>query len=150
MAQSDLKQRLSAAVQAAMRARDTRRRDAIRLIQAEIQRFEVDRRSSADDERIQAILDRMTKQRRDAIAQYEAAGREELAERERAEIAVIAEFLPEPLGEAEIDTLISAAIADSGATSARDMGKVMALLKPRLQGRADLGAVSTRVKARLG
>lgn len=150
MAPSDLKQRLSAAVQAAMRARDTRRRDALRLIQAEIQRFEVDRRISADDERIQAILDRMTKQRRDAIAQYEAAGREELAERERAEIAVIAEFLPEPLGEAEIDTLISAAIADSGATSARDMGKVMALLKPRLQGRADLGAVSTRVKARLG
>lgn len=150
MAPSNLKQRLSAAVQAAMRARDAQRRDAIRLIQAEIQRFEVDRRISADDERIQAILDRMTKQRRDAIAQYEAAGREELAERERAEIAVIAEFLPEPLGEAEIDTLISAAIADSGATSARDMGKVMALLKPRLQGRADLGAVSTRVKARLG
>lgn len=150
MAPSDLKQRLSAAVQAAMRARDAQRRDALRLIQAEIQRFEVDRRISADDERIRAILDRMTKQRRDAIAQYEAAGREELAERERAEIAVIAEFLPEPLGEAEIDTLISAAIADSGATSARDMGKVMALLKPRLQGRADLGAVSTRVKARLG
>lgn len=133
-----------------MRARDAPRRDAIRLIQAEIQRFEVDQRISADDDRILAILDRMTKQRRDAIAQYEAAGREELAERERAEIAVIAEFLPEPLREAEIDTLIAAAIADSGATSARDMGKVMALLKPRLQGRADLGAVSGRVKARLG
>jgi len=150
MATSDLKQRLAAAMKAAMRARDAQRRDAIRLIQAEIQRFEIDQRISADDDRILAILDRMTKQRRDAIAQYEAAAREELAERERAEIAVIAEFLPEPLREAEIDTLIAAAIADSGATSARDMGKVMALLKPRLQGRADLGAVSGRVKARLG
>jgi uncharacterized protein YqeY len=150
MAMSDLKQRLATAMKAAMRARDAQRRDAIRLIQAEVQRFEVDQRISADDDRVLAILDRMTKQRRDSIAQYEAAGREELAERERAEIAVIAEFLPEPLHEAEIDTLISAAIADSGATSARDMGKVMALLKPRLQGRADLGAVSGRVKARLG
>ena len=150
MATPDLKQRLAAAMKAAMRARDAQRRDAIRLIQAEIQRFEIDQRISADDDRILAILDRMTKQRRDAIAQYEAAAREELAERERAEIAVIAEFLPEPLREAEIDTLIAAAIADSGATSARDMGKVMALLKPRLQGRADLGAVSGRVKARLG
>lgn len=150
MATSDLKQRLAAAMKAAMRARDAQRRDAIRLIQAEIQRFEIDQRISADDDRILAILDRMTKQRRDAIAQYEAAAREDLAERERAEIAVIAEFLPEPLREAEIDTLIAAAIADSGATSARDMGKVMALLKPRLQGRADLGVVSGRVKARLG
>lgn len=150
MATSDLKQRLAAAMQAAMRARDAQRRDAIRLIQAEIQRFEIDRRVSADDDRILALLDRMTKQRRDSIAQYEAAGREALAERERFEIAVIAEFLPEPLHEAEIDTLIAAAIADSGAASTRDMGKVMALLKPRLQGRADLGAVSGRVKARLG
>lgn len=150
MATPDLKQRLAAAMKAAMRARDAQRRDAIRLIQAEIQRFEIDQRISADDDRILAILDRMTKQRRDAIAQYEAAAREDLAERERAEIAVIAEFLPEPLREAEIDTLIAAAIADSGATSARDMGKVMALLKPRLQGRADLGVVSGRVKARLG
>lgn len=150
MATSDLKQRLAAAMQAAMRARDAQRRDAIRLIQAEIQRFEIDQRVSADDDRILALLDRMTKQRRDSIAQYEAAGREALAERERFEIAVIAEFLPEPLHEAEIDTLIAAAIADSGAASTRDMGKVMALLKPRLQGRADLGAVSGRVKARLG
>lgn len=145
----DLRQQLSDAMKAAMRARDRERLDAIRLILAEIQRVEVDERITVEDARIVMILDRMTKQRRDAITQYETAGRDELADRERAEIAVIAEFLPEPLTETEIDALITAAISEVGANSARDMGKVMALLKPQLQGRADLGAISGRVKRRL-
>ncbi|MFZ5655421.1 MAG: GatB/YqeY domain-containing protein [Pseudomonadota bacterium] len=150
MVQPNLKQRLAEAVKTAMRARERARVDALRLIQAEIQRIEIDERIVADDTRVLAVLDRMTKQRRDAIAQYQAAGRAELAAREQAEIDVIAEFLPEPLSDAEIDALIAAAIAQSGAGSARDLGKVMALLKPQLQGRADLGAVSARVKNQLG
>lgn len=135
-----------------MRARDRERLGAIRLMQAEIQRVEVDERIDLDldDEHVLAILDRMTKQRRDAMAQYEAAGRAELAARERAEIEVIASFLPAPLSDEEIDALIAAAIATTGAASARDMGRVMAALKPQVQGRADLGAVSGRVKALLG
>lgn len=149
MAQANLKQRLIDAMQAAMRARDRARLDAIRLILAEIQRVEVDERIAAEDARVLAILDRMTKQRRDSIVHYQAAGRDELAAREQAEIEVIAEFLPEPLGDAEIDALITAAIAQSGAASARDLGKVMALLKSQLQGRADLGAISARIKFRL-
>ena len=149
MVHVDLKQRIAEAMKAAMRARDSGRRDAIRLIQAEIQRVEVDERISADDHRVLAILDRMTKQRRDAIAQYEGAARPDLAARERAEIAVIADFLPAPLSDAEIDALIDAAIAATGAATARDLGKVMAVLKPQLQGRADLAAASTRIKSRL-
>lgn len=149
---SSLKQRLAAEMKAAMRARDRERLSAIRLMQAEIQRVEVDERIDLDldDERVLAILDRMTKQRRDAMAQYEAAGRAELAAQERAEIEVIASFLPAPLSGEEIDALIAAAIATTGAASARDMGKVMTALKPKVQGRADLGAVSGRVKALLG
>jgi uncharacterized protein YqeY len=149
---SSLKQRLAAEMKAAMRARDRERLGAIRLMQAEIQRVEVDERIDLDldDEHVLAILDRMTKQRRDAMAQYEAAGRAELAARERAEIEVIASFLPAPLSDEEIDALIAAAIATTGAASARDMGRVMAALKPQVQGRADLGAVSGRVKALLG
>lgn len=147
---SSLKQRLVAEMKAAMRTRDRERLAAIRLIQAEIQRVEVDERIDLDDERVLAILDRMTKQRRDAMAQYEAAGRAELAARERAEIEVIADFLPAPLSDQEIDALIAAAIEATGAASPRDMGKVMTALKPQVQGRAELGAVSTRVKALLG
>jgi len=149
MASASLKQRIAEAMKAAMRARDRARRDAIRLIQAEIQRVEVDERISADDDRVLGILDRMTKQRRDAIAQYERAARPDLAARERAEIDVIADFLPAPLTDAEIDALIDAAVAATGATTARDLGRVMAVLKPQLQGRADLGAASARVKLRL-
>ncbi len=149
MASASLKQRIAEAMKAAMRARDRARRDAIRLIQAEIQRVEVDERISADDDRVLGILDRMTKQRRDAIAQYERAARPDLAARERAEIDVIADFLPAPLTDAEIDALIDAAVTATGATTARDLGRVMAVLKPQLQGRADLGAASARVKLRL-
>lgn len=150
MAQSSLRERITEAMKAAMRARERARLDAIRLIQAEIQRVEVDERISAGDDRILAILDRMTKQRRDAIDQFERAGRMDLAARERAEIEVIAAFLPTPLSDAEIQALIDAAVAATGAATARDLGKVMAVLKPQLQGRADLGAASAQVRARLG
>lgn len=150
MSESSLKSRLKDAMKAAMRARDRTRLDAIRLILAEIQRIEVDERAELDDARVLAVLDKMTKQRRDSITQYRSAGREELAAQELAEIEIIAGFLPTALTAAEIAALIEQAIASSGASSARDMGKIMALLKPELQGRADIGAVSAQVKTRLG
>lgn len=150
MSESGLKDRLKDAMKDAMRARDRMRLDAIRLIQAEIQRIEVDERTELDDSRVLAVLDKMTKQRRDSASQFRSAGREELAAQELAEIEIIAEFLPAALTPAEITDLIDQAIAASGAASARDMGKVMAILKPTLQGRADVGAVSAQVKARLG
>ncbi|MBK6960074.1 MAG: GatB/YqeY domain-containing protein [Gammaproteobacteria bacterium] len=150
MSESSLKSRLKDAMKTAMRARDRTRLDAIRLMLAEIQRIEVDERTELDDARVLAVLDKMTKQRRDSITQYRSAGREELAAQELAEIEIIAGFLPTALTAAEIAALIEQAIASSGASSARDMGKVMALLKPELQGRADIGAVSAQVKTRLG
>ena len=150
MSESSLKSRLKDAMKDAMRARERTRLDAIRLMLAEIQRIEVDERIELDDARVLAVLDKMTKQRRDSITQYRSAGREELAAQELAEIEIIAGFLPTALTAAEITALIEQAIASSGASSARDMGKVMALLKPELQGRADIGTVSAQVKIRLG
>jgi uncharacterized protein YqeY len=133
----------------AMRAKDKPRLGAIRLIQAEVKRIEVDERIEIDDQRLIAIMDKMIKQRRDSITQYEAAGRDELAAIEIAEIKVIQEFLPTALTEQEIDQLVQAAIASTGAESMRDMGKVMGILKPQIQGRADAGAVSASVKKAL-
>lgn len=133
----------------AMRARAKERLSAIRLILAEFKRIEVDERIELDDTRVLAVLDKMLKQRRDSITQYEAAGRDDLAAVEIAEIAVINEFLPEALSEDEISQLVEAAIAESSAESVRDMGKVMAILKPKLQGRADVGSVSQIVKKTL-
>lgn len=150
MTESGLKIRLQDAMKAALRARERARLDAIRLMLAEVQRIEVDERIALDDARVLAVLDKMTKQRRDSAAQYRSAGREELAAQELAEIEIIASFLPTALTAGEITALIEQAIASSGASSARDMGKVMAILKPELQGRADIGAVSAQVKARLG
>ncbi len=150
MTESGLKIRLQDAMKAALRARERARLDAIRLMLAEVQRIEVDERIALDDARVLAVLDKMTKQRRDSAAQYRSAGREELAAQELAEIEIIASFLPTALTADEITALIEQAIASSGASSARDMGKVMAILKPELQGRADIGAVSAQVKARLG
>lgn len=147
---SDLKQRITAATTAAMKARDKARVATLRLLNAEIKRVEVDERRALSDDDVIAVLNRMLKQRQDSLSQYEAAGREDLAEQERYEIALVREFLPQPLGEAELDALIDAAIAASGAASMRDMGKVMAELKPKIHGRADMGAVSAKVKARLG
>ena len=145
-----LKTQITEAMKGAMRAKEKERLGAIRLIQAEIKRIEVDERIEVDDPRVLAILDKMVKQRRDSINQYQDAGRQELADKEQAEIDVIQEFLPEALSDDELSAMIQAAIAESGAESMRDMGKVMAVLKPKIQGRADVGAVSGLVKAKLG
>jgi len=144
-----LKLQLTDAMKDAMRAKDKPRLGAIRLILSEVKRIEVDERIELDDARMLVLLDKMTKQRRDSIAQYKSAGRQELADIEIAEIAVIQEFLPVALTDAEIAELIQQAIVESGAESMRDMGKVMAVIKPKIQGRADGGAVSNLVKAAL-
>ena len=146
---SELKQRISEATKDAMRARDKARVAALRLINADIQRVEVDTRKVLTDEDVLGILNRMVKQRQDSISQFEAAGREDLAAIERYDISVVREFMPEPLSEGDIDAAIAAAIAETGAASMKDMGALMANLRPRVQGRADMGAVSARVKARL-
>ncbi|MCC5874150.1 MAG: GatB/YqeY domain-containing protein [Gammaproteobacteria bacterium] len=145
----DLKTRINEAVKDAMRARDKPRLGALRLIMAEIKRVEVDERIEVDDARVLVILDKMLKQRAESERQYRDADRTDLADVEAFEIALIREFMPAPLAEAEIDSLIEAALTESGADDMRAMGKVMAILKPKLQGRADMAAVSARVKARL-
>lgn len=145
-----LKKQITEAMKEAMRAKAKERLGAIRLILSELKRIEVDERIELDDTRVLAVLDKMVKQRRDSIAQYENADRPELAEKEQAEIEVIQAFLPAPLSDAELADMVTAAIAESGAESMRDMGKVMAILKPQIQGRADVGAVSGLVKAKLG
>lgn len=150
MTDNTLKSIISAAMKDAMRAKDKPRLGAIRLILADIKRIEVDERIDIDDTRVLAILDKMTKQRRDSIAQFNAAGRDDLSAQEEVELAIIAEFLPTALNDHELDELIASAINDSKAESMRDMGKVMGILKPQLQGRADIGAVSQLIKAKLG
>ncbi len=145
-----LKQRIQDDMKGAMKGGDKRRLGVIRLIMAAVKQREVDERIELNDEQILAVLDKMVKQRRDSIEQYEKAGRDELVEQERFEIEILQEYLPEALSEEEITGLIKQAIADSGAESMRDMGKVMGQLKPQLQGRADIGAVSAQVKQLLG
>jgi uncharacterized protein YqeY len=145
-----LKTRITEAMKAAMRAQEKARLGAIRLIQAEIKRVEVDERIEVDDARVLTILDRMVKQRRDSIQQFRAANREDLVEIEAGELVVIQDFMPQPLDAAELEALIDAAVRDSSAASMKDMGRVMAILKPKVQGRADMGLVSQRIKARLG
>ena len=149
MSDATLKTRITEAMKAARRAQEKARLGAIRLIQAEIQRIEVDERIELDDARVLAILDKMIKQRRDSIQQFESAGRTDLVEIEAGELAVIQEFLPQALGEAELALLIDEAMRESAAVAMKDMGKVMAILKPQVQGRADMGLVSQRIKARL-
>jgi uncharacterized protein YqeY len=144
-----MKKQINDAMKDAMRAKDKPRLGAIRLIQSEIKRIEVDERIEIDDARILAILDKMVKQRRDSINQYETAGRQELADIEIAEINVIQDFLPAALSDAEISAMVAAAVTETGASSMADMGKVMGILKPQIQGRADGGAVSGLVKAAL-
>ncbi len=145
----NLKQRLQDEMKAAMRSKDKERLTTVRLILAAIKQREVDERIELDDAEVLAVLDKMVKQRNDSITQYRDAGRDELAAKEEAELSVIQEFMPTPLSEAELDGLIDQAIADSGAASMKDMGKVMGVLKPRVQGRADMGALSAKVKAKL-
>ncbi len=146
---SQLKQNIQDATRAAMKARDKRRVAALRLINADLKRVEVDERRELSDRDVLAILTRMVKQRNDSLSQYRNAGRDDLAAQEQFEIDVIGAFLPEPLSDVEIDGLIDAAIAAVGALGMRDMGKVMGRLRGDVQGRADMGAVSARVKARL-
>ena len=147
---SELKQTITNAMKDAMRAKEKQRLGTIRLILAELKRIEVDERTDLDDARVLAVLDKMNKQRRDSIEQFEAAGRDDLAAVEREEMEVIATFLPAALSDEEINALVSEAISQTGASGMQDMGKVMGVLKPKLQGRADMGAVSKTVKAQLG
>ena len=132
-----------------MKAKDKPRLGVLRLITAAIKQREVDERITLDDDQVLAVLEKMIKQRKDSIDQYEKAGRDELAQQEAFEIGIIQEYLPEQLSDAEIDALIAEAISSSGAASMKDMGKVMGMLKPKLAGRADMGAVSGKIKAKL-
>jgi uncharacterized protein YqeY len=132
-----------------MRAGDTRRRDALRLLTAALKQKEVDERKTLEDADIVSIIDKMVKQRRDSIAQFEKGGRNDLAENEQFEISVLQGYMPAALSEEEIDAAIAAAIADTGAKAPADMGKVMGPLKAKLAGRADMSKVSARVKAKL-
>ncbi|MDQ8038489.1 MAG: GatB/YqeY domain-containing protein [Pedobacter sp.] len=147
---SELKTKLTDAMKDAMRAQDKERLGAIRLATAAIKQIEVDERVELDDARVLAVLEKMIKQRRESVTAFESGGRPELAAKETAEIAVLQAFLPAQLSDAEIDVLITAAIAEVGAKEPRDMGKVMNVLRPKLSGRADTGAVSQKVKAKLG
>ena len=149
MPQTHLKQRITEAMKAAMRARDKARLGAVRLALAEIKKVEVDERINLDDSRITSILDKMVKQCRDSIKQFETAGRTDLVAQEQLEINVIKEFLPEALSEEELDTIIKDALEKSGASSMQDMSNLMRLVKPQVVGRADIGAVSQKIKAAL-
>ena len=149
MSQTLLKQRITEAMKAAMRARDKARLGTVRLALAEIKKVEIDERIDLDDSRITSILDKMVKQRRDSIKQFETAGRTDLVAQEQLEINVIKEFLPEALSEEELDTIIKDALEKSGASSMQDMGNLMGLVKPQVVGRADMGAVSQKIKAAL-
>ena len=149
MSQTQLKQRITEAMKAAMRARDKARLGTVRLALAEIKKVEIDERIDLDDSRITSILDKMVKQRRDSIKQFETASRTDLVAQEQLEINVIKEFLPEALSEEELDTIIKDALEKSGASSMQDMGNLMGLVKPQVVGRADMGAVSQKIKAAL-
>lgn len=146
---SELKQQITSEMKAAMRARNKERLGTIRMILAEIKRIEIDERIELDDSRVLATLDKMSKQRRDSVSQFEAANRLDLVEIERRELEVIKTFLPQPLNDEEINKLVDQAITASGAQSMQDMGKVMGVLKPQIQGRADVGTTSKLVKQRL-
>ena len=144
-----LKARITDDMKAAMRARETARLGTIRLLLAAIKQKEIDDRVELDDAAVSSIVERLIKQRKDSISQFQAAGRDDLVAAEQAELVVLLAYLPEQLSAAEVEAAVAAAIAESGAASARDMGKVMGLLKPRLAGRADMGQVSALIKARL-
>ncbi|MDH3934539.1 MAG: GatB/YqeY domain-containing protein [Xanthomonadales bacterium] len=144
-----LKDKLQQDMKAAMRAGEKRQLAVIRLINAAIKQREVDERIELDDQQVTAAIDKMAKQRRESIEQYEKAGRDDLADQEKFELEFLKSYLPEQLGEAEIDAMIEAAVTATGASSIKDMGKIMGQLKPKLAGRADMGAVSGKIKARL-
>ena len=145
-----LKDTITSDMKTAMKGGDKDRLGVIRLILAAIKQREVDERIVLDDAQVLAVIEKMIKQRRDSIAQFRAAAREDLATKEEYEVGVIQAYMPAELSPAEIDAIIAKAIADSGATSGKDMGKVIGLVRPQVAGRADMGAISQRVKARLG
>ena len=149
MADSAIKLKLTESMKDAMRAKDKARLGAIRLALAEVKKVEVDERIEPDDTRVLSLLEKMIKQRRESIRQYEDAKRSDLADIEKAEIVVLQEFMPAALGEQEIDAIITQAISDSGAVNPQEMGKVIALVKPQVAGRADMGAISQKIKSRL-
>jgi hypothetical protein len=145
-----LRERITEDMKSAMRAGEKERLATIRLALAAIKQREVDERITLDDTQVLGVLEKMVKQRREAITQFASGGRADLVAKETAEIAVLQGYLPEQMSAAELDTLISEAITATGAASIKDMGKVMAAVKPKAQGRADMGAVSARIKAKLG
>ena len=151
-----LKERVSEDMKAAMRARDAARLSAVRLLLAAMKQKEIDARASGTepgelaDADVLGIIEKMIKQRRESIAQYEKAGRSDLADAEKFEIGVLSSYLPQQLDESEVEQAVLAALSESGAAGVKDLGKVMALLKPRLAGRADMGKVSALVKSKLG
>jgi hypothetical protein len=145
-----LKERIQEDMKAAMRATERERLGTVRLILAAIKQREVDERIALDDTQVLAVLEKMVKQRRESITQFQAGGRADLVAKEQAELELLQTYLPEPLDDASIDALISAAIAETGAASIKDMGKVMAILKSKAAGRVDMGALGARVRSRLG
>ena len=149
MTDSALKTRINDDVKTAMRSKDKQRLGTLRLLTAAIKQIEVDQRIELDNDQIIAVIEKMLKQRKDSIEQFEKAGRNELAEIEINEVAILKEFMPEQMSEADIDALIDDAISSTGASAMKDMGKVMGLLKPKLAGKADMGAVSGKIKAKL-
>ena len=144
-----LKDRIQDDMKSALRAKDKDRLGALRLMLAAVKQREIDERITLDDTQVVGVLERMIKQRRESIAQYQSGGREDLADREAFEIAVIQAYMPKALSDAELDALIEGAIAATGAQSVREMGKAMGWLKSQVQGRADMAVVSARLKARL-
>ena len=149
MTDSALKTRINDDVKTAMRSKDKERLGTLRLLTAAIKQIEVDERIELDDDKIVSIIEKMLKQRKDSIEQFEKAGRTELAEIEIKEIAILKKFMPEQLSDADVDALIDEAITATGAEAMKDMGKVMGMIKPKLAGKADMGAVSGKIKAKL-
>ena len=149
MTDSALKTRINDDVKTAMRSKDKERLGTLRLLTAAIKQIEVDKRIELDDEQVVAVIEKMLKQRKDSIEQFEKAGRNELAEIEIKEVAILKEFMPEQMSDADVDALIDEAIASTGASEMKEMGKVMGILKPKLAGKADMGAVSGKIKAKL-
>jgi len=144
-----LRDQINDDLKAAMRSGETMRRDTIRLLTAALKQREVDERKTLTDGDVLAVIEKMIKQRRDSISQFEQGGRQDLSDKEKQELTLLQTYMPQPMGEDELAAAISAAVSESGAAGPADMGKVMAVLKPRLAGRADMGKVSAAVKARL-
>jgi uncharacterized protein len=144
-----LRERVTEDVKAAMKAREAERLGTLRLLTAAMKQREVDERITLDDAGVVAVIERMLKQRRDSVSQYEQAGRQDLADAEKREMAILQAYLPQQLAEGEIAALVDEAVAASGAKAPADMGKVMAIVKPKVAGRADMGRVSALVKAKL-